>query len=273
MNESPNHALQRTATLAFSFRCAAVSSTGSVTACAPAAKPRTCRAFALRRRAHTRALRSRSLSLGSFGPISHPKRKTSKIMNITRITLTLLLLFVSQSLYADGRLLGWRCNYKNHLHKTKSECAHPEFGGESVYEAEDPSVVARLAKSDAVKRVVSLINKELGITAGFITNAKETADGTVTGKFKVIIQGAEAAEERRDAAKTVTDKLRDDARASAESSRIEPSSKGAQEKADYDRKLVAVAEEAYMQAERDYNTAKRKADEAERLREKYSKER
>ena len=64
---TPNHALQRTATLAFSYRCAAVSPTGSVTACAPAMKPSTCRAFALRRRAHTRALGSRSLSLGSLG--------------------------------------------------------------------------------------------------------------------------------------------------------------------------------------------------------------
>ena len=65
--ESPNHALQRTATLAFSYRCAAPSSTGSVTACAPATKPGTCRAFALRRCAVTRAPRSRSLSLGSLG--------------------------------------------------------------------------------------------------------------------------------------------------------------------------------------------------------------
>ena len=63
----PNHALQRTATLAFSYRSAAGSSTGSVTACAPAMKPSTCRAFASRRRAHERALGSRSLSLGSLG--------------------------------------------------------------------------------------------------------------------------------------------------------------------------------------------------------------
>ena len=63
----PNHALQRlTATLAFSYRSAAVSSTGSVTACAPAMKPGTCRAFASRRFAHPRASGSRSLSLGSL---------------------------------------------------------------------------------------------------------------------------------------------------------------------------------------------------------------
>ena len=36
---SPNHALQRTATLAFSYRCAALTSTGSVTACAPPPSP------------------------------------------------------------------------------------------------------------------------------------------------------------------------------------------------------------------------------------------
>ena len=67
---SPNHALQRTATLAFSYRSAAGSSTGSVTACAPAMKPGTCRAFASPRRAHTRALGPRSLSWGSLGHMS-----------------------------------------------------------------------------------------------------------------------------------------------------------------------------------------------------------
>ena len=64
---TPNHALQPTATLAFSFRSAALSSTGSVTAYAPAMKPGIRRAFASRRCAHTRALGSRSLSLGSLG--------------------------------------------------------------------------------------------------------------------------------------------------------------------------------------------------------------
>ena len=66
MNETPNHALQRTATLAFSYRCAALAPTGSVTACAPATKPSTCRAFASRRCAHLRIPGSRSLSLGSL---------------------------------------------------------------------------------------------------------------------------------------------------------------------------------------------------------------
>ena len=67
MTPTPNHALQPTATLAFSCRSAALSSTGSVTACAPAMKPGTCRAFASRRFAHTRASGSRWLSLGSLG--------------------------------------------------------------------------------------------------------------------------------------------------------------------------------------------------------------
>ena len=64
---TPNHALQPTATLAFSSRCPALTSTGSVTAGAPAMKPGTCRAFASRRLAHTPAPRSRWLSLGSLG--------------------------------------------------------------------------------------------------------------------------------------------------------------------------------------------------------------
>ena len=64
---TPNHALQRTAALAFSFRGAAVTSTGSVTACAPAMKPGTSRAFASPRSAATRASGPRSLSLGSLG--------------------------------------------------------------------------------------------------------------------------------------------------------------------------------------------------------------
>jgi len=67
MNEAPNPALQRTAALAFSYRNAGLRSTGSVTACAPAMKPGTCRAFASRRRAHTRAHGLRSLSFEPLG--------------------------------------------------------------------------------------------------------------------------------------------------------------------------------------------------------------
>ena len=64
---TPNPALQRTTTLAVSSRRAALTSTGAVTACAPAMQPGTARAFASRRHAATRAPRSRSLSLGSLG--------------------------------------------------------------------------------------------------------------------------------------------------------------------------------------------------------------
>jgi hypothetical protein len=64
---SPNTALQRTAALAFSYRRAGGRSTGSVTACAPTMKPSTCRAFASRRSAHTRASGLRSLSFWSLG--------------------------------------------------------------------------------------------------------------------------------------------------------------------------------------------------------------
>ncbi len=67
---TPNHALQPTATLAFRFRRPALTLTGSVTAGAPAMKPDTCRAFASRRFAHTRASGSRSLSLGSLGHLA-----------------------------------------------------------------------------------------------------------------------------------------------------------------------------------------------------------
>ncbi len=66
---TPNTALQRTATLAFSYRCAAVTLTGSVTAYALAMNPSIRRACASRRCAHTRAPRSRSLSLGSLGDL------------------------------------------------------------------------------------------------------------------------------------------------------------------------------------------------------------
>ena len=67
---TPNTALQRTAALAFSYRSAGERSTGSVTACAPAMRPGTCRAFASRRSAHIRASGLRSLSFWSSGVAS-----------------------------------------------------------------------------------------------------------------------------------------------------------------------------------------------------------
>ena len=66
MRTSPNHALQRTAALAFSCRARLWSDRLSHGMCS-AAKPGTCRAFALRRCAHERASGLRSLSLRSLG--------------------------------------------------------------------------------------------------------------------------------------------------------------------------------------------------------------
>ena len=86
MTATPNHAL-RTATLAFSYRCAAVRSTGSVTAYAPAMKPGIRRAFALRRRAHTRALGSRSLSLDSLGDSRNLPGRTNRLDVHARIPI------------------------------------------------------------------------------------------------------------------------------------------------------------------------------------------
>ena len=73
---TPNTALQRTAALAFSYRRAGLTSTGSVTACAPATKPSTCRAFASRRYGHLRQLAGSqpaflAASLPCFQPNPH----------------------------------------------------------------------------------------------------------------------------------------------------------------------------------------------------------
>jgi len=93
---APSHviyALQRTATLAFSYRGAALTSTGSVTAGAPAIKPRTCRAFASRRFAPTRASGSRSLSLGSLG--------VARVHSMKTIAITILSLILGATVFAE----------------------------------------------------------------------------------------------------------------------------------------------------------------------------
>ena len=64
---TPNQALQRTATLAFSYRCPALTLPAQSRPVLPAMKPGTGRAFASRRRAHSRAPGPESLSLGSLG--------------------------------------------------------------------------------------------------------------------------------------------------------------------------------------------------------------
>ena len=63
---TPNHALQRTPGFGVQLPSAAVARPAQSRAVLPAMKPGTARAFALRRRAHSRALGPESLSLGSL---------------------------------------------------------------------------------------------------------------------------------------------------------------------------------------------------------------
>src|SRR5258705_14025805 len=64
---TPNHALQRTPGFGVQLPGAAVVRPAQSRAVRPAMKPGTARAFALRRRAHSRAPGPESLSLGSLG--------------------------------------------------------------------------------------------------------------------------------------------------------------------------------------------------------------
>src|SRR5258707_15395749 len=66
-NPTPNHALQRTPGFGVQLPSAAVVRPAQSRAVLPAMKPGTARAFALRRRAHSRAPGPESLSLGSLG--------------------------------------------------------------------------------------------------------------------------------------------------------------------------------------------------------------
>ena len=68
----PNHALQRTPGFGVQLPSAAVVRPAQSRAVLPAMKPGTARAFALRRRAHSRAPGPESLSLGSLGVATHP---------------------------------------------------------------------------------------------------------------------------------------------------------------------------------------------------------
>src|SRR6266478_2602676 len=68
-NRTPNHALQRTPGFGVQLPSAAVARPAQSRAVLPAMKPGTARAFASRRRAHTRAPGPESLSLGSLGVI------------------------------------------------------------------------------------------------------------------------------------------------------------------------------------------------------------
>ena len=64
---TPNHALQRTPSFGVQLPSAAVVRPAQSRAVRPAMKPGTARAFALRRRAHSRVPGPESLSLGSLG--------------------------------------------------------------------------------------------------------------------------------------------------------------------------------------------------------------
>jgi len=64
---SPNHALQRTPGFGVQLPSAALIRPAQSRAVRPAMKPGTARAFALRRRAHSRVPGPESLSFGSLG--------------------------------------------------------------------------------------------------------------------------------------------------------------------------------------------------------------
>ena len=68
---TPNHALQRTPGYGVQLPSAALVRPAQSRAVLPAMKPGTARAFALRRRAHSRAPGPESLSLGSLGDLPH----------------------------------------------------------------------------------------------------------------------------------------------------------------------------------------------------------
>ena len=67
LTKSPNHALQRTPGFGVQLPSAALIRPAQSRAVLPAMRPGTARAFALRRRAHSRAPGPESLSLGSLG--------------------------------------------------------------------------------------------------------------------------------------------------------------------------------------------------------------
>src|SRR6266705_1271427 len=69
--KGPNHALQRTPGFGVQLPSAALVRPAQSRAVRPALKPGTARAFALRRRAHSRAPGPESLSLGSLGVATH----------------------------------------------------------------------------------------------------------------------------------------------------------------------------------------------------------
>ena len=75
--QTPNHALQRTPGFGVQLPGAALIRPAQSRAVLPAMKPGTARAFASRRRVHSRAPGPESLSLGSLGGVRTPNAKTA----------------------------------------------------------------------------------------------------------------------------------------------------------------------------------------------------
>src|SRR5437588_3670209 len=75
-DRKPNHALQRTPGFGVQLPSAAFVRPAQSRAVLPAMKPGTARAFALRRRAHSRVPGPQSLSLGSLGVATRTVRTT-----------------------------------------------------------------------------------------------------------------------------------------------------------------------------------------------------
>ena len=92
MTETPNHALQRTPGFGVQLPGAALIRPAQSRAVRPAMKPGTARAFALRRRAHSRAPGPESLSLGSLGVARVPcERKPILYMRQLLVSIAIFL--------------------------------------------------------------------------------------------------------------------------------------------------------------------------------------
>src|SRR5437763_10596373 len=102
MTPTPNHALQRTPGFGVQLPRAALIRPAQSRAVLPAMKPGTARAFASRRRAHSRAPGPESLSLGSLGDLhAHPPMKRNRILfPMLVLILSLLSAYSCDASYA-----------------------------------------------------------------------------------------------------------------------------------------------------------------------------
>src|SRR5437667_1913254 len=92
----PNHALQRTPGFGVQLPGAALIRPAQSRAVLPAMKPGTARAFASRRRAHSRAPGPESLSLGSLGV-------TTRSLKMERFILSLIIGILLSGCITRGR--------------------------------------------------------------------------------------------------------------------------------------------------------------------------